>query len=100
MAKQKSVIIIIVILLVLLLAAILYIVFDKYTLYKQQREFSAFQQGAQAGYEQAVIQVAQQASTCNQVPLRLGNQTMNIIWVDCLRTLAQQAQQQVQDQQQ
>jgi len=90
MAKRNLTIIVIVLLLILLVVAIVYIIYDKYTIFKQQREFSAFQQGAQAGYEQAIIQVAQQASTCNQVPLRLGNQTMNIIWVDCLQALAQQ----------
>ena len=37
-----------------------------------------------------VLEPLHRASTCNQVPLRLGNQTMNIIWVDCLQALAQQ----------
>ncbi len=40
------------------------------------------------GYEQAVIQVAQQAATCQQVPLRVGNETINIIAVECLRQQA------------
>ncbi len=40
------------------------------------------------GYEQAIIQIAQQAVSCQQVPLRIGNETMNIIWVDCLRQQA------------
>jgi len=36
------------------------------------------------GYEYAIIQIAQQASTCKQVPLIIGNQTINIIDVRCL----------------
>ncbi len=83
---NKKVSILIVVLIVLLLLALGYIFYDAYTQYTQQKEFSAFQQGAQAGYEQAIIQVVQQATTCNQVPLRVGNDTINIIAVGCPRT--------------
>ena len=43
-----------------------------------------YQQGAQDGYEQGIIQVAQQALTCQEVPLRIENQTISLIAVDCL----------------
>ena len=48
MAKRNLTIIVIVLLLILLVVAIVYIIYDKYTIFKQQREFSAFQQWAQA----------------------------------------------------
>ena len=57
---------------------------------KQQELQNAALEGAKFGYEQAIIQVVQQAATCQQVPLIVGNNTLNIIAVDCL----QQAQQQ------
>jgi len=85
---------IIIILLILLFIAIIYIIFDKFNRYQQTKKIiedkQIFQQGYQKGAVEAIITIAQQASTCNQVPLIIGNQTMNIIWVDCLRDLAQQ----------
>lgn len=75
---------IIVILMVLLALALIYIIYLEGTKYVVQKQVSVFQQGAQVGYEQAVVQIVQQAATCNQVPLRVGNQTINIIAVDCL----------------
>lgn len=41
------------------------------------------------GYEFAILQIAQAAAQCQQVPLRVGNQTLNIIAVDCLQTSPQ-----------
>ena len=75
----------IVFLIILLLIAVGYISYDKYTGFQQEKRFSVYQQGAQLGYEQAIIQIAQQAATCQQVPLRIQNQTLNIIAVDCLQ---------------
>jgi len=40
---------------------------------------------AQYGYSQAILTIAQQAATCQQVPLMVGNETINIIWIDCLQ---------------
>ncbi|PIN77766.1 hypothetical protein COV15_01380 [Candidatus Woesearchaeota archaeon CG10_big_fil_rev_8_21_14_0_10_34_12] len=73
------------ILLVLLLLAVGYIVFDKYAEMKQRSELNTFQRGAQYGYEQGILAVIQQAVTCQQVPLIVGNQTINIIAVDCIK---------------
>ncbi len=42
------------------------------------------------GYAYAIGQIIQQASSCQVVPLTFGNQTINIISVECL----QQAQEQ------
>lgn len=84
--NQKTVM---VFLLVLLVLALAYIVFDKYTEYREQQKYEAFQEGVQVGYEQAVVQVMQQLATCQPVPLYVGNQTLNAVAVECL----QQAQQ-------
>lgn len=73
------------VLVVLLVVTSGYIVISKYNEKKQQEQLSVFQQGAQYGYEQAIIQVAQQAVTCQQVPLRIQNQTIEIIAVECLQ---------------
>lgn len=78
----------ILILAVLLIAAVVYISIDKYNAKKQKDQLSIFQQGAQYGYAQAVIQLAQQASTCQQVPVQVGNQTINLVAVECLQAAA------------
>lgn len=82
MNKQKLITLVIAILLII---AIAYIGVDKYTQAVQQEQLSIFQQGAQYGFEQAIIQIVQQASTCQQVPLIVGNTTINMIAVECLQ---------------
>lgn len=77
--------IIIITLAVLLVIAFAYIGFEKYSSYKQEKDLGIFQQGAQYGYEQAILQLAQQAITCQQVPIRIENQTINVIAVGCLQ---------------
>lgn len=75
----------IIVLIILLIVAAGYIGFEKYQSYKQQEQLTIFQQGAQYGYQQAVIQVVQQAATCQQVPLTVEDKTINIIAVECLK---------------
>ncbi len=82
----KKIAISMVVVVVLLVLAVGYIVYDKYSDWKQNRELGIYQQGAQIGFEQAIVQVAQQAVTCQQVPLNVGNQTVNIVAVDCLNS--------------
>jgi len=84
-AKLNKTGVVIILLAALLVLSVGYIAFDKYQDEKQKEQLTAFQQGAQYGYEQAVIQLANQASTCQQVALKLGNQTLNIVAVDCLQ---------------
>jgi len=77
--------IIILVLIILLLTAVVYIGYDKYNIYQIQKQITAYQQGAQAGYQQAIIQVMQQASTCQQVPLFANNETITVISISCLQ---------------
>jgi hypothetical protein len=44
-------------------------------------------QGYNQGAQDVIVQIVQQAGTCQQVPLRIGNQTMNIVAVECLQPL-------------
>lgn len=74
----------VVILVILLAAALIYIGVDKYSDWKVNKDNTIYQQGIQVGYQQTVLQIANSAVTCQQVPLVVGNQTVNIIWVDCL----------------
>jgi uncharacterized membrane protein len=88
MAK-KSLIIVIVCLAVFLFAALSYIVYDKYITANAIKEYNLardnYQKGLNDGYTQAVVQLMNQAATCQQVPINYQNQTLNIIAVDCLR---------------
>ena len=70
---------------VLLILALGYIGLVKYSDYKQKNNLEVYQQGARYGYEQAIVQIVQQATTCQQVPLRVENQTINMIAVNCLQ---------------
>jgi len=68
----------------LLIAAVSYIAIDKYSDKKVERDNLIYQQGVQTGYQQTVIQIANSVSTCQQVPLVVGNRTINIVWIECL----------------
>lgn len=82
---MKKQIWIIIVLAVLLVIAGGYIVMGKYNEWESEKDLNLFQQGSQYGYEQAVLQLMQQAATCQQVPLNVDNQTLNVIAVDCLQ---------------
>ncbi len=42
--------------------------------------------GQNQGYEYAILTIAQQAATCQPVPLNIGNnQTMELLWTRCLQ---------------
>ena len=84
MAKfnQKTLVIVLVVLLAL---ALVYIVFDKFVDYQERRQFEAYQEGAQDGYQQAIVQMMQQLATCQPVPLYAGNVTINAVAMECLQ---------------
>lgn len=84
MGIQKQTVIIIA-LSVLLVGAFFYIMMEKYNAHRQEKDSLIFQGGAQYGYEQAIIQMAQMAKTCEQVPLNIQNQTISMIAVQCLK---------------
>lgn len=81
----KGVAISMVVMIVLLVLAVGYIGYDKYSDWKQEKEFGIYQQGAQFGYEQAITQLYNGASQCQQVPLTYNNQTINLVAVECPR---------------
>jgi len=68
---------------VLFICAIGYIVYSLYSQMQNQKQLSAFQQGAQYGYEQTILQIVQQSTACQQVPLYAENKTTNLIAVGC-----------------
>ena len=80
---MKRVNTIIIVLSVLLLIAVVYIGYGFYDNVKIQGQNQAYQVGAQVGYEQAISQIVQMAASCQQVPLKVDNQTINIIAVEC-----------------
>jgi Tfp pilus assembly protein PilO len=80
--KNKIIITVLVILLVL---AVGYIFMGKYLQWKQNKELSIYQVGLQDGYKQTITQIFQIASKCQQVPLSVENQTINLIATGCLK---------------
>ena len=85
MKDMKKQTIISIILATLLIIAMVYIGNSEYLRKKGVEQAGIYQQGAQDGYSQAIIQIVEQAVTCEQIPLTIGNQTINLIAVDCLK---------------
>ncbi len=76
--------IIIIILAVLLILATRYIVMDKINIARQEQEDIIFQNGMQEGTKQSIIYLMSLAITCQQIPITVQNQTINLIAVECL----------------
>jgi hypothetical protein len=70
---------------VALVISVAYIAMNEYQRIKTQEQLSVYQQGVVIGYQQAVIQLLNQVSTCQQVPVTYENLTINVIAVDCLQ---------------
>ena len=69
---------------VLFVLALGYIGISMYSSWNQANQLGFMQYG----YNQAILSIAQQAGpgSCQQVPLIVGNQTINVIAVECLTT--------------
>lgn len=87
---MKGTTITIIILAVLLVALGSYFGYTQYSKLAEEKRTGLMQQGAVIGYQQAVVDLYQQALTCNPVPVKIEDKTINMIAVECL----QQAQQQ------
>jgi len=79
---KKTVIAVLVILLVI---AAVYVGYNFYMNYQYQQQIAALQEGAGLGYEQAVVDLINQASECNVVPVTYNNVTLNMVAVECLQ---------------
>jgi len=84
--KEKKLLIVVIILSVLLVSAAGYIIFGKYKESVLQKESEAYNTGIYDGYEQAVIDLHGMLSKCQQVPITVQNQTINLIAVECLNS--------------
>ena len=78
--------IIMIVLIALVLGAWIYIGIDQY----QKSKTLVYQQGGQAGYQQAVFEIMKQAATCQPMTLTLQNQTTELISIECLKKAQQQ----------
>jgi len=91
MGKKQGIAILI--LLILLVVAGGYISVTKYREGRALEGYAILQQGAQQGYQQAIVQLFQQATTCQPVPIYVENKTLNLIAVECIQAAQQQEQQ-------
>lgn len=78
MKKEKLKTIIIIVLAMIILVSALFIGISKYNQVQQLK-------GAKIGYEQCIVDVMNQVSTCQPVPLIFNEQTINIVAIDCLQ---------------
>jgi len=74
------------ILAVLLAIALIYMGCSMYQNRQLVKQNAAANYGYQVGYGTAVSSLMQEAATCQAVPVTLGNQTMNLVAVECLQT--------------
>ncbi len=81
MEKHKQIILLLLFLLVITIA---HVAFD-YRDDNVENNQEELQLAAQQGYEQAIVQIIERAVTCEQVPLFISNQTINMIAVECLQ---------------
>ena len=90
MKSDKKPVIFIACLIVLLVLAFGYIGFGMYASWNQANQLGS----AQYGYNQAILSIVEQAATCQQtVQLPLGNQTINLVAVECQELIVGLAQQ-------
>jgi len=87
MKKQKSIIIILIILLV---AAVIYIAYVQIQEHNKEQAEEIYKRGMEAGYEAAVKQLFEEASTCQPVAVHAKNITINVIPVECLQQTPQE----------
>ncbi len=70
---------------ILLLVILVLVVFLAYTFLLRPVVTGYATERQVEGYQVAILQVMQQASTCQPVPLTFGNQTINLIALECLQ---------------
>lgn len=58
--------------------------FKAYKNARFEKEADIFQQGIAYGYTNAIIQIMNVSYTCQPFPVYIGNQSRNLIAVDCL----------------
>jgi Tfp pilus assembly protein PilV len=77
------------VLIVVLVAAIIvlagYIGMDKYNGYVISNMQDAYTLGYQNGVAAAVQKIMTDASACNTVPVYMGNESLNLVAVECLQ---------------
>lgn len=67
-----------------IIASALFILFSFYSGLKNVVYTSGINLGIEQGYTQAINELAQAASTCNAIPVSLGDQSFEVINVQCL----------------
>lgn len=72
-----------IIILLVIIAGIFFAV-KGYIAWRGNRNEMIFQQGIQFGYTEAILQVMNLSLSCQPVPLFAGNNTIEVIAVECL----------------
>jgi hypothetical protein len=81
-SKRRKIIIISFIILVLLVGVFFGV--KAYKNFRENKDMVIFQQGFNYGYTGAVMQIINVSDSCQVFPVYIGNQTRNLISVDCL----------------
>ena len=66
---------------ILLAIAISYVGFSEYKDMQEEK----WMEGYEAGSNNCVLSLMQQASNCQKIPIQAGNTTLNLVAVECLQ---------------
>ncbi len=81
MTEEKKYIILVNVLILILVIIVIW----QYNVYLNDKEIiEARESGHVAGFQEAINQIASQAAACQQIPLRMDDQTITIIALECL----------------
>ena len=75
--KMDKKTIIIIVLGIIIVVGLCYFLIPKYNLSQQEKGFVI-------GYKQAIIEIIEKVSTCEQMPISYNNYTLNLFAVECL----------------
>lgn len=82
--KSRHSRLIIVILILIVAFGVGYISYDEYKDYRIVKDTELSESAMQYGAEMIIIEIVNIASTCQQVPLSVDDQVINLINIDCL----------------
>lgn len=82
--KKKILKISIIVLVALLLLAGGFFGFKAYKSWRFEKDAGIFEEGFNYGYTSAIVQVMNISYTCQPFPVYVGNQTRELIAIDCL----------------
>ena len=88
--KPKIILCFSVVVILLLVGCVVYIVYDKYSDYRTERDLELMRDGFNIGYNDTITEIGRIAADCQQIPIPFLNYTLNLLAIECLQPAAQE----------